>query len=77
MTIKEIDIVVKHWKCSDGKVFGQKQAAEIHEAKLSGEIKVCTHCEGRGEVPDIGNYRYEKCFRCDGKGYLQKFSEWK
>lgn len=75
--IKEIEIPVIHFQCSDGAVFKDKQVAQIYESKLRGDIKTCQHCEGRGKVPDIGNYKYESCFRCNGKGYLQKKEVWK
>lgn len=72
----------------DGKEFDRKQDAVIHEKLLSGEIKECPECHGKGQVleeQEYDNYHtgvpekstfFVTCTRCNGKGYLEKKVTW-
>ena len=74
--MKEIMVEVVHYKTQDGKVFKDRQVAQIHEDKLLGKLKTCYECGGVGKISDIGKYQMETCFRCHGKGYLVKKEVW-
>lgn len=74
--IKEVIVEVVNYQTSDGKVFPDKQIAQLHEDKLNGDIKYCPECSGAGIIADIGNFRMETCFKCSGSGYLIKMQIW-
>lgn len=69
----------------DGKEFTHKGDAEHHEKELSGDIKKCTRCNGKGRINDhyvtcrdTWSCKEEQvlvndmCPECKGKGYFEK-----
>lgn len=79
MKIEEIEetIVVKKYRCSDGRVFDEYSNAEIYQGMMDGDIKKCNICEGTGKVPNEDFRNYYTCNKCNGSGYLRRQVEWK
>lgn len=75
--MKEIEVTVIKYETNDGRFFGNKQSAMFHEGLLDGSIKVCSHCDGVGEIDSYGDGRvFHKCSECKGSGYLHKQTIW-
>lgn len=75
--MKEIEVTVTKYQTEDGRVFGNKESATIHEGLLNGSIKVCPRCDGSGEVDIYGDGRiFNECSQCKGAGRLYKQTIW-
>jgi DnaJ-class molecular chaperone len=73
----------------DGREFSNERDARDHESRSNGTRKTCTSCGGKGQtnIREETSYHpgYEpstyttgdRCRACNGKGYLEKVTEWK
>lgn len=92
--MEEIKQEIKKWvtkyKSDDGKIFDSKNECFDYEARMKGNRKTCTNCNGKGYISegwhDVRNEltcQYERveythtCEVCGGKGYLDKVEIWK
>jgi hypothetical protein len=73
----------------DGKEFRHESDARNHENRLNGVRMTCSNCNGNGKInikedtcympgyPPTKFTTGDRCPKCDGKGYLEKVTEWK
>lgn len=65
--------VTRHRKYTRG---GGPHSRPVSEAKYHGqkEMVTCPECEGKGgkKYPHMGEYEYDACWTCDGKGVISK-----
>ena len=74
---------------SDGHEYTHEASALRHEKELTGAIKNCNFCSGRGYTnerhvnsfdPLVGHsvdVIHDNCLECKGNGYLEKTVVWK
>lgn len=75
--VEKVQILVDHWKTSDGQVHRDPETANIHQAILNGEARLCPECKGSGRVDPYGDRRTTvKCNSCND-GYQYKSEVWK